>query len=156
MSNYVFNIAKGRAAELVQRVVDNSPTGCKLVLVPLSTSDTEANSQDFDNLAAVLAGTAVELTSGGWSRKDIVAAGISTPPTADDTANQMEVFFDDVTWSSLTAGVTTGLLVCYSPGSASADGAIIPLTHHDFVVDGSSSSSATVSVPAATGFYTSA
>jgi hypothetical protein len=41
-----------------------------------------------------------------------------------------------VTWTTPAAGNnTTGLLVCYDPDTTGgADSAIIPLTHHDFVV----------------------
>lgn len=55
MANFMFNIAKGRVAEFFNRVDSNDPTNSAIILVPLSASDTEANLQDLDDLAAVLA-----------------------------------------------------------------------------------------------------
>lgn len=135
MANFTFNIAKGRIVELYRRVDDNSPAGCRLVLIPLSASDTEANAQDADNVTAALATAINEQTAGGWVRKYLVDADLVELPTPDDTNNRYSVAVPSVTWTGPTAGNdTTGLLVCYDNTGADADGALIPLTHHDFVV----------------------
>lgn len=137
MANVVFNIAKGRAGQYFQNVEDNSPAGCKLVIVPLEASGIEADATivDHDTLSALLAGTSNEQTTMG--RKDVAAAGITI--TVDDTNNLLKVEIVDQTWTAATGNAISDLLITYSPGAASADTLIIPLTMHDFSVtpDGS-------------------
>lgn len=136
MANYVFNIGKGRAAELYNRAENNDPANSALILVPLSASDTEANSQDFDDLTAVLGGAANEATGGGWVRKTLESSQLAAFPAPDDTNNRYAVAVPSVTWTTPAGGNnTTGLLICYdSDTTAGTDANIIPLTHHDFVV----------------------
>lgn len=136
MANYVFNIGKGRVAELYNRAENNDPTNSALILVPLSASDTEANSQDFDDLTAVLGGAANEQTGGGWVRKTLESSQLAAFPAPDDTNNRYAVAVPSVTWTAPTGGSnTTGLLICYdSDTTAGTDANVIPLTHHDFVV----------------------
>lgn len=135
MANYVFNIAKGRVVEYYNRVESQDPAGACLTLVPLSASGSEAEAQDYDSLSAVLGGTANEQSTGGWIRKELTNTQLATLPAPNDTDNRYDVQVPSVTWTGPTAGNnTTGLLICYDPTGASADTAIIPLTHHDFVV----------------------
>jgi hypothetical protein len=136
MANFVFNIAKGRVAELVKRVDTNTPADAKLILVPLSASETEANAQDVDTLTAFLATAANEQTGGGWVRKTLTDADFSaTDYDPDDANNYMTVSIPSVTWTTPTAGNnTTGLVICYNEEAAPTDANTIPLTHHDFAV----------------------
>ncbi len=137
MANFVFNIAKGRVVEFYNRAENNDPTNSALILVPLSSSGTEAQGQDLDDLAAVEAdANFAERTSGGWVRKTLESAQLASLPSADDTNNRYDVSLPAVTWTTPAAGNnTTGLLVCYdSDTTAGTDSNIIPLTHHDFVV----------------------
>ena len=135
MANFVYNIAKGRVAEFFNRVDSNDPSTSAIILVPLSASGTEAEGQDYDTLAAVLAGTANEQTSGGWSRKTLTDSDLSAI-AVDDTNNRMPATLPQVTWTGPTVGNdTTGLLICYDPDTgAGTDANIIPLVHDDFVV----------------------
>ena len=139
MANFVYNIAKGRVAEFFNRVDSNDPSTSAIILVPLSASGTEAEGQDYDTLAAVLAGTANEQTSGGWSRKTLTDSDLSAI-AVDDTNNRMPATLPQVTWTGPTAGNdTTGLLICYDADTGSGtDSGIIPLVHCDFaaVADG--------------------
>jgi hypothetical protein len=136
VANFTFNIAKGRVVELLRRVDTNTPADAKLLLVPLSASDTEANLQDLDTLSAVLAATPNEATAGGWNRKTLTDADIASGDyDVDDTANAGEASVPQQTWTSVAAGNnTTGLLVCYTEVASPADTDWIPLTHHDFAV----------------------
>jgi hypothetical protein len=137
MANFVFNIAKGRVVEYYNRAESNDPANSALILVPLSASGTEAQGQDLDDLAAVEAdATFAERTTGGWVRKTLESVQLAALPAPDDVNNRYGVQVPAVTWTTPAAGNnTTGLLVCYDPDTTGgADSAIIPLTHHDFVV----------------------
>lgn len=135
MANFVYNIAKGRVNELVNRVDQNDPANSAIILVPLSASGTEAEGQDYDDLAAVLGGTANEQTAGGWVRKTLTDADIAAI-AVDDVNNRFPGTLPAVTWTAPTAGNdTTGVLVCYDPDTtAGTDANIIPLVHCDMVV----------------------
>lgn len=132
--NWVENIAKGRVAELVERVNSNEPAGAVIVLVPLSTTTTAGEAQDYDNLTAFLGGTANEQTE-GWSRlvlTDAEMAGFAV----DDAENKMKAALPEREWNEPTAGKNTqGLAVCYDPKAGEGtDEEIVVLTVHDFAV----------------------
>lgn len=136
MASYVFNIAKGRVAEYFNRVDSNEPANSAIIIIPLKVSDTEANSQDFDDVAAVLAGTADEQTE-GWSRKTLTDSDLSGSSFAqDDTNNRGQASLPEVKWTTPTSGKnTTGLLVAYDPDTTGGtDSSLIPLVHLDFAV----------------------
>jgi len=134
MANFVSNITKGRIIELLIRVDNNDPTNSAIVLVPLSASDTEANTQDFDDLSAFLGGTPNEQTT-SWTRKTLTDTELSAP-AVDDTNNRFPGTLPAVTWTAPTTGNnTTGLAVCYdSDTTAGTDANILWLTHNDFSV----------------------
>lgn len=136
MANYAFNIVKGRAVELHNRVESNDPAASALILVPLSASDTEANAQDADTLTAALATAINEQTGGSWVRKTLTDTELAAFPAPDDTNNRYDVSLPSVTWTAPTAGSdTTGLLVCYDSDTAGGtDANILPVSHHDFAV----------------------
>ena len=72
MADLVFNIAKGRVAELYNRVDTNDAANAALVIVPVDVAEvTDATLRDFDTLAAILAGGVTERTTGGWNRKTL-------------------------------------------------------------------------------------
>lgn len=152
MADIVFNIAKGRVVEFVSRVDTNDPTNAALIVVPVDVgATTDATIRDFDTLAAVLAGGVTERTTGGWSRKTLTDADI-TLSAPDDTNDRYDVDIPDQTWTAVTAGAVTDLLICYdSDTTAGTDSNIIPLTMHDFAItpDGSD----VQAVIAAAGFF---
>lgn len=137
MANFVFNIAKGRVAELYNRVKSNDPATARLVIVPLESSglESQATLEDKDTLADVLAGTTNEQTTMG--RKYLTDSDIAVM-TPNDTNNSMDLDIPDITWTAATGNAVGSVLICYDPNN-SADTSIIPLTHHDFSVtpDGS-------------------
>jgi hypothetical protein len=140
VADIVFNIAKGRVVELFNRVDTNDPANSALVIVPVDVGATsDATIRDFDTLAAVLAGGVTERTTGGWNRKTLTDADI-TFPAPDDTNDRFDVDIPDQTWTAVTAGAVTDLIICYdNDTTAGTDSNLIPLTMHDFAItpDGS-------------------
>lgn len=135
MANFHSNICKGRGVELMIRVDGNDPAASAIVLVPLSASDTEANTQDFADLAAFLGGTPNERTTGGWVRKVLTDTELAAP-AVDNTNNRYPMTLPQVTWTTPTAANdTTGLVVCYDADTAAGtDSNILWITHNDFAV----------------------
>jgi hypothetical protein len=103
---------KGRLAFDVDAAYGNED----LIVVPLSAKDTDGVFEDGYAdffLDTVLAGGAVERTTGGWSRQVHTNANI-TGPTADDTNDLVRVILDvDDTWAAVTGGNdVVALLIC--------------------------------------------
>lgn len=140
MADICFNIAKGRVAELYNRVDTNDPSNSALIIVPVDVgATTDATIRDFDTLAAVLAGGVTERTTGGWNRKTLTDADIAAM-TVDDGNDRMPLDLPDQTWTSVTSGAVTDLIICYdSDTTGGTDSNIVPLTMHDFAItpDGS-------------------
>lgn len=137
MANYAFNIAKGRAIELTNRVKSGDPAASRLYVIPLSTSLSAASGEDADDFAALITAGAVEVTTGNWNRKTIAAADI-TALTPDDTNNRFDADFIDLTWTAITAN-SSGLVVCYASVASPTNAQLLPISHHDFAItqDGS-------------------
>lgn len=141
MADLVFNVAKGRAAQLAKNVDDGSPANSALIVVAINAgAATDATIKDYDTLAALLADVDVaEVTNTNYARKSLVAASVTV--TIDDTNDRIDVDISDQTWSAVAAGSAwTDLVVCYDADTtAGTDTDIIPLTLHDFAVtpDGS-------------------
>lgn len=154
MADLVFNIAKGRVAELYNRVDSNDPANSALVIVPVDVGAvTDATLRDFDTLAAVLGGGVTERTTNGWTRKTLTDVDLAAF-APDDTNDRVDVDIPDQTWTAvaLAGGATTDLIICYdNDTTAGTDANLIPLTLHDFPItpDGSD----VVAVIAATGFF---
>ena len=56
-------------------------------------------------------------------------------PAPNDGANRYDIQVPQVTWTGPAASNdTTGLLICYDNTGADADGVLMPISHHDFVV----------------------
>ena len=142
MADFVFNISKGRVAELYNRVDTNDPANSALIVIVLATSGLEADSvlQDVDTVTALVAGTTNEVTNTNYARKTLTDAEIGAL-TPDDTNNRMDVDIPDQTWTAVAAGDGwSKLVVCYdNDTTGGTDSNLIPLTAHDFVVtpDGS-------------------
>lgn len=140
MADLVFNIAKGRVAELYNRVKTNDPANSALVVVPVDVGGTsDATIRDFDTLAAVLAGGVTERTSGGWNRKTLTDSDLGAM-TVDDSNDRMPLDTGDLTWTGVSAGAVTDLIFCYDNDTTGGnDSNLIPLTMHDFAItpDGS-------------------
>lgn len=141
MADFVHNIGKGRVAELYNRVDTNDPANSALIIVVIDANgDTDATMRDRDDLAALLGGTANEVTNTGYARKTLTDADL-VAFAPDDTNDRVDLDIPDQTWTGVAAGTAwTDLLVCYDPDTTGGtDSAIVPLTNHDFAVtpDGS-------------------
>ena len=137
MAAQVFNVAKGRVAELYNRVQTNDPTNSALVIVALATSGLESDATllDADTLAAVVAGTTNEVTNTNYARKVLTDADLSAI-SPDDTNDRMDLDIPDQTWTGVAAGDGwSKLVVCYDGDTTGGtDSNIVPMTLHDFAV----------------------
>lgn len=140
MADFVFNLAKGRAAEFFNRVDSNDPANSAIIVVPVDRgAATDATLKDLDTLSAVL-GAVTERTTGGWSRKTLTDADLAAI-AVDDTNDRMPSTIPAVTWTSVTAGAVTDLVICYdSDTTAGTDANVVPISNHTFAItpDGSS------------------
>jgi hypothetical protein len=142
MAYFVFNIAKGRVAELYNRVDLSDPTNAVLVVAVLAASGIEADSvlKDKDDLAAVVSGTTNEVTNSGYARKVLSDADV-VAFAPDDVNDRVDLDIPDQTWTAVAAGDGwSDFLVCYdSDSTGGTDANIVPMTQHDFAVtpDGS-------------------
>jgi len=153
MGNFVYNVALGRVAELYNRVDTNDPTNSALIVVVIDANGvTDATLKDIDDLAAVLATAANEVTNTNYARKTLTDTDI-VAFAPDDTNDRVDLDIPDQTWTAVAAGdAWEDIIICYdSDTGAGTDANIIPLTQHDFAVtpDGSD---ITAQI-AATGFY---
>lgn len=127
MTDFIFNIAKGRIAELAALGLANDA----LIWVPLETSGLEADSVliDKDDLAAVVAGATNEQTTLG--RKTATTVTV----TVDDTNDRVDIDMDDPTWTAASGNGVSKLLLCYdSDTTGGTDANIVPLAAFDWVV----------------------
>ena len=134
MADFLFNIAKGRVAEFYNRVKSNDPANSALIIVVIDANgDTDATMRDRDDLAALLGGTANEVTNTNYARKVLTDADLAAL-SIDDTNDRIDLDIPDQTWTAVAAGTAwTDVLVCYDPDTTGGtDSAIIPLTCHDF------------------------
>ena len=153
MGNFVYNIALGRVAELYNRVDTNDPTNSALIVVVIDANGvTDATLKDIDDLAAVLATAANEVTNTNYARKTLTDTDI-VAFAPDDTNDRVDLDIPDQTWTAVAAGdAWEDIIICYDNDTgAGTDANIIPLTQHDFAVtpDGSD---ITAQI-AATGFF---
>jgi hypothetical protein len=124
----VFNIAKGRVAELALLAAANDA----LIAIPIEASGivSAATMRDYDDVATLLAGASNEATTGGWSRKTLT--GVTS--TTNDTDDCRYVDFDDITWTAVTGNPVAALLIAYDPDTTGGtDSSLVPLLLLDFV-----------------------
>jgi len=141
MADFVYNIAKGRAVELYNRVDLNDPANAVLVIVVIDTTATDAVLKDKDDLAAVLAdANTAEVTNTNYARKVLTDADLAAF-APDDVNDRADIDIADPTWTGVAAGdAWKDIVICYDPDSTGgADSALVPLSQHDFEVtpDGS-------------------
>lgn len=153
MANLVFNYALGGVAEFYRRVDTNDPANSALILLIINANgDTDATMRDRDDIAALLGGTANEVTNPNYGRKVLTDADL-VAFAPDDTNDRVDLDIPDQTWTAVAAGDPwTDAIIAYDPDTTGGtDSALIPLTLHDFPItpDGSD---ITLQVAAA-GFY---
>lgn len=144
MADFVFNIAKGRVAELYNRVDTNDPANSVIVILLLAASgiETDAVLKDLDTVTALVAGATNEATNTGYARKVLTDADISAF-APDDANDRVDLDIPDQTWTGLAndgTGAVSDFVTSYDNDSTGGtDANIVPMTQHDFAVtpDGS-------------------
>lgn len=133
MADLVFNISKGRVAELFQRVDAGDPAAARLYVIPISAgAATDATLRDCDDFAAVITAGVTERTANGWNRKTLAAADL-TALTVDDTNDRMPCDIADQSWTP-TADAVTDLVICYASVASPTNAQLQPLTLHDWAI----------------------
>jgi hypothetical protein len=132
MADTVFNIAKGRVAELAALGAANDA----LILVLIKTTGIEADAtlQDYDTLAAILAAANDEADFTGYARRTLTG----TTVTPDDTNNRQDVdSADPAAWTN-TGGASQAVsaaIICYdNDTTGGTDANLVPLVKLDYVV----------------------
>jgi len=137
MADLVFNIAKGRVAELYNRVDLNDPANAVLVVTAWLSTATDATIKDIDTVALLESdANTAEATNSGYARKVLTDADV-VAFAPDDTNDRVDIDIPDQTWTAVAAspGAWSDLAICYdSDSTAGTDANIVPLTWHDFVV----------------------
>jgi len=125
MADVVFNIAKGRVAELAALAAANDA----LIAVPIETTGIESDATlvDYDTLDAILAAANNEQTTMG--RKTLASVTV----TVDDTNDRTDVDAADPTWTTATGDPVSALVICYDPDTTGGtDADLVPLVKLDF------------------------
>lgn len=139
MADFVFNIAKGRVAELYNRVDTSDPSASRLYVIPVDVAAvTDATLKDCADFAAVISAGVTERTTGGWNRKTLANTDLGTM-TVDNTNDRMPLDIADQTWTGVTTGAVTDVIICYASVASPTNSQLVPLTLHDFPItpDGS-------------------
>ena len=143
MADQPFNIAKGRAVELYNRVKSNDPSTATLVIMLLKVSESDATLIDYDTFAALLGGSNTEADFTNYARIVLTDSDLAAFPSPDDTNDRYDIDIADQTWASAggaSNNTMTKLIIGYDPTSSGVtDSVIVPLAHYDFTptTDGS-------------------
>lgn len=124
----VMNIAKGALAHYARLTQANDA----LIAIPLELTGIEADSvlEDYDTVAALLAGATNEQTTMG--RKTMTGVAV----TVDDTNNRVDVDADDVVFPGATGNDTSRILLALDPDTTGGtDSDLIPLFLDVFTTD---------------------
>jgi len=137
MADFVFNISKGRVAELYNRVDLSDPANAVLVVSAWAVSAADSAMIDVDDIAALEAVTNVaEVTNTGYARKVLTDADL-VAFAPDDANDRVDLDIPDQVWTAVSAGDNwTDLTIAYdSDSTVGTDAGIVPCTLHDFVVN---------------------
>lgn len=138
MASVQSNISKGREVEFYERIVTNDPANSAFILLVLATGgDPLATLQDYDTVAAVLAGPSAEVTNGSYARKTLTNADL-VAWAPDDTNNRVLLTLPLQTWATIAAGSIWDILVAaYDPDTtAGTDANLVPVTFQELRIDG--------------------
>ena len=136
----VFNVAKGRAAELHNRVANNDPATAILVIMAVNSTAADTVMVDLDTFAAIESdANTAEVTNTNYGRKILADTDISAV-TVNDTSDRVEADIADQTWTAVATGdawthLVFGYIAAPAAAGEAADNAnIVPLTMHEFAV----------------------
>jgi hypothetical protein len=136
MASLVSNISKGREVEFYERVNTNDPANSALIMgVLVSGGDPLATLQDYDTLAAVIAGPSTEAAITGYARKTLTDADLAVW-TPDDTTNQILLTLPLQTFSPNTGETWDIVFVGYdNDTTGGTDANIIPISFSELRID---------------------
>lgn len=135
MGNIIPNIAKGRVAELYNRVDAGDPAASRLYLIPIAAGAvSDATLLDGADFAAYVTAGVTERTANGWNRKTLAAADL-TAIAADNTNDRMALDIPDQSWTPTVAGDTVSdLVLCYASVTTPTNAQLMPLYVGDWVI----------------------
>lgn len=135
MGNIIPNIAKGRVAELYNRVDSGDPAASRLYLIPIAAGAvSDATLLDGADFAAYVTAGVTERTANGWNRKTLAAADL-TAIAADNTNDRMALDIPDQSWTPTTPGDTVSdLVLCYASVVTPTNAQLMPLYVGDWVI----------------------
>jgi hypothetical protein len=128
MSSLVPNVAKGRFAELYNRVKLQDPSTARLYVIPVARGAvTDATLLDCADYAAMVTAGLTERTANGWNRKTLTNTDLVSL-AADNTNDRMPVDIADQTWTP-TVGTDTvsDLVIGYSATASPTNAQITPI-----------------------------
>jgi len=141
MADFVYNISKGRVAEFYFRVDGNDPANSAFIITVFDMgATTDATLRDLDTLQAVIDdANSTERTTNGWTRKTLTDTDL-VAFAPDDTNDRVDLDIPDQTWTAVSSGTSTDLVINYDNDTTTGtDTNIVPMTQHDFAItpDGS-------------------
>lgn len=135
MGNEVPNIAKGRFAELYNRVDTGDPAASRLYLIPIAAGAvTDTQLRRAADFAAMVTLGVTERTANGWNRKTLAAADL-TAIAADNVNDRMPCDIPDQSWTPTNAGDTVSdLVLCYASVVTPTNAQLTPIYFADWVI----------------------
>lgn len=137
MASITANISKGRAVEFYENVNSNNPANSALIIGVLVTGgDTLLTLQDYDTVAAMLAGPSTEAAATGYARKTLTDADLASW-SPDDTNNRILLTLPLQTWTPNTGETWDIAFVAYdNDTTGGTDANLIPITYHEMRENG--------------------
>jgi hypothetical protein len=130
MTSLIPNVAKGRFAELYNRVKLSDPAAARLYVIPIAAGAVT----DAHDFAAYVTLGVTERTANGWNRKTLAAVDLAAL-TPDDSNDRMPVDIADQSWTPTTpADTVSDLVIGYASVATPTNAQITPLAVVDFVV----------------------
>lgn len=135
MGNIIPNIAKGRVAELYNRVDVGDPAAARLYLIPVAAGATADSALlDCADFAAMATAGLIERTANGWNRKTLAAADLASI-AADNTNDRMPLDIPDQSWTpTLNTDTVSDLVLCYASVVTPTNAQLMPIYVGDWVI----------------------
>jgi hypothetical protein len=134
MSDFVFDVARGREVEIYGRVDVNDPANSAFAIVVLSLVGLEVDNtlRTYPDLAALLAASNNEVTNAGYTRKILTDVELAAY-TVDYTAHLITLPLPSQVYTGVAVGDTWAkALVTYDSDTTSGtDANIVPISAQD-------------------------
>ena len=130
-----FNISKYKIGWYFEQARDTAGAAIVVILLKSSGLESDSSIADYDNVAALLAGSSDQADFTNYARKTI-SGGANVTVTVDDTNNKVLLDLTDQTWSAAggaTNNTLGAVLLAYDSNTASGtDTDLVPLLKLDF------------------------